>query len=251
MIVDRYDLLIDGYNLMHASGHARDRYGPRGLERQRERFLGWLRRHVPASLRSRTIVVFDAGETTNTCVEQASYEELRLLFSPQRVEADDLIEELIEIHSAPKRLQVVSSDHRLHKAARKRKATCLDSEEFISMLARLAREEVARRQAEEELAKPQGELPEQTAEWLEVFADAQTLIDADPLTPPSRNRKKPTSVKSASKPPEPVTRKKREKSAGAEPVEQSCRTRSAGLAADELAFWEERLRDLLEPPRRP
>lgn len=226
MHVSRFDLLIDGYNLMHVAGFARERYGPRELQRQRERFLDWLRQRIPPRLRSLTIVAFDAGEADGQYVEQGTHGELRLLYSPRGLEADDLIEELIALHSAPKQLQVVSSDHRLHKAARKRKATCLDSEAFVTLMGRLAREAAAHRAAAEELAKPTGELPEETAEWLQVFAEVNTLLaNVQPLAP----------------------------AAAAEPVPSSAPppTNEAAVPADELSFWEERLRDLLHPPPRP
>jgi predicted RNA-binding protein with PIN domain len=231
--VARFDLLIDGYNLMHVAGFAREQYGPRGLQQQRERFLDWLWKRIPPKLRPRTIVVFDAGEADGTYVQQGTHNDLRLLYSPRGLEADDVIEELIELHSAPKQLQVVSSDHRLHKAARKRKATCLDSEAFVSLMFRLAREARARREAEEELSKPTGALPEETAEWLRVFSEVDELLTGgDPLKAPSKPTPPPTNVDATT------------------PSSSGATSRPESYIADaELAFWQERLQDLL-PPRK-
>ena len=235
MHVARFDLLIDGYNLMHAAGFARERYGPRGLEQQRERFLAWLWKRVPPLQREFTVVVFDAGAADGQYVERATHGELRVLYSPHGVEADDLIEELIALHSAPKRLQVVSSDHRLHKAARKRKATCLDSEAFLSVMGRIARETRDRQRELEEQSKPTGELPEETAEWLRVFAEAdEWLAHVEPLSPARFPKKKRKQMREAEE----------AKSGDSKQVPAKAK-QPPTIGADELAFWEERLRDLL------
>jgi hypothetical protein len=49
--------------------------------------------------------------------------------------ADDEIERLIERSSAPRRMTVVSSDHRVRQAARRRRCRWLRSEEFLEHLA--------------------------------------------------------------------------------------------------------------------
>lgn len=277
MHLDRFDLLIDGYNLMHAAGFAREQYGPRGLELQRERFLDWLWRRVPPNLRTKTVVVFDAGGTDAQYVGLGSHHELRLLFSPRGAEADDLIEELIELHSNPRQLQVVSSDHRLHRAARKRKATCVDSEAFISLIARLARQARELRRQAEEMSKPSGELPEETQAWLAVFAEAEELVQdarmleqAEALLLPEgpggsapsaastraggqpRDRtgaSGPASPgRSSSTPPLSTPRPSTAAAPGPAPP-PGASSPGGAVDADELQFWEERLRDLLPPPR--
>ncbi|MEZ6068347.1 MAG: NYN domain-containing protein [Planctomycetaceae bacterium] len=259
----RYELVIDGYNLMHATGHVGKSRGLRLFEREREQFLSWLDRHIPARLRPLTLVIFDAGETDNVAAQRASYRDLRVIFSPADMEADDLIEELIEIHSAPKRLRVVSSDHRLHKAARRRKANCVDSEQFLSMLAELARAEYQRRQQDEAEFKPTGEFPEQTAEWLEIFADVQRLADKEVLPRRERDRRRaaedrrsaPKRDESAAAEPDqppagPARRRRRSAKSvqqPAEPAELSTKDHQPLMSPiDELSFWEARLRDLLQ-----
>ena len=52
-------------------------------------------------------------------------------------DADSLIEELIQKNSTPKNLTVVSSDHRLHRAALRRKATPIDSDVWFDELEQL------------------------------------------------------------------------------------------------------------------
>lgn len=263
----RCNLLIDGYNLMHAAGFARERYAPGELEQERERFLDWLWRRLPPGLRGRTVVVFDGGGSDNQYVGQAAFRELRLLFSPRGLEADDLVEELIEQHSSPRQLQVISSDHRLHRAARGRRATCLDSEVFLATLARLARQARERQRELEELSKPTGELPAQTREWLAVFAEADewlaaarrgTAVDATgssgggaaptpaPTSPPAPS---PTPAPSPSPPLDAAAGSAASPSPPApRPTPLAPSSPAPTIDADELAFWEARLAELLTPP---
>jgi predicted RNA-binding protein with PIN domain len=236
----RFDLLIDGYNLMHAAGFARERYAPGQLEQERERFLGWLWRRIPPPLRNRTVVVFDGGGSDNEYLGQASFREMRLLYSPRGCEADDIIEELIAEHSSPRQLQVISSDHRLHRAARRRKAASLDSEVFLAGLARLARQARERQRELEELSKSTGELPAETREWLAVFAEAdqwlaearrETAVEA-PVSPTGTASGAPAAASLPASP----------------PSDPSQSPPAATVDADELAFWEARLAELFSPP---
>ncbi len=226
-----YNLLIDGYNLMHAAGFARRRYGPGELERWRERFLRWLCRHLPAELQSRTVVIFDAPRTRNLVVEAAIHGKLRIYFAPFDLEADDLIEELIAAHSAPKSLRVVSSDRRLKRAAEKRKAKTLSSERFFDWLQRTWREAQSRENRQE--TKPSDESPEQTAHWEQVFAEAQDLAAQEQLLPPDE-------------PFEDAAKARTSKAGQAESPQPVDIPPAPSIPADEVTFWEKRLRDLLE-----
>ena len=72
-------LLVDGYNLMHAAGMARLRYGPGELERCRGRFLRFLRRHLTAYESSRTTVVFDAADAPLGLPRQSTLDGMHIL----------------------------------------------------------------------------------------------------------------------------------------------------------------------------
>ena len=128
-------LIIDGYNLMHAAGMSCRRYGPGEFEKRRNRFLRFLAKHLGESERRRTTVVFDAQNAEPGGTRGSQFEEMEILFASGRA-ADDLIEEIIAAHSAPKQILLVSSDHRLQKAARRRRANSVDSEEFVAELER-------------------------------------------------------------------------------------------------------------------
>ena len=83
-----------------------------------------------------------------------------------------MIEELILRDSAPRRLTVVSSDHRLQKAAHRRKATAVDSDRW---LAQMLRERQSRQQAgPSDSVKPEGPLSAGEVEfWLKQFGGGE------------------------------------------------------------------------------
>jgi predicted RNA-binding protein with PIN domain len=130
----RLYLVIDGYNLMHAAGLGRADYRPGELERNRNRLLNQTAAVLDEQVAADAIVVFDA----HLAVPRASDEDAPLTRSPLAVrfsrdgrDADAEIELILETHSSPRQVLIVSSDHRLHKAAARRKAACIDSEDFL------------------------------------------------------------------------------------------------------------------------
>jgi predicted RNA-binding protein with PIN domain len=189
-------LLIDGYNLMHAAGMLGRRRGPGVLEKARLALLNVLAESLDPADVPRTTVVFDAKQAPRGVPRMLVHRGIGVRFAAEQEEADELIEELIRTDSAPRRLTVVSSDHRLQTAARRRRATAVDSEPWFDALLQ------ARRQRREALPQPpsQGEntLREGDVEyWLAQFgppvldeADrlAKALNEDRPLprTPPPR-----------------------------------------------------------------
>ncbi len=127
-------LIIDAYNLMHACGLARSRYGPGDLERLRNRFLNWLSGRLTEAERRRTTVVFDAHEAPSGLENAEKREEMTVLYAPPGGDADSLIEELVAAHSAPRQIRVVSTDRRLRRAARRRRDSSVSSEAFARQL---------------------------------------------------------------------------------------------------------------------
>jgi uncharacterized protein len=128
------DVLIDGYNLLHAAGLAKTKYAPGELERRRVRLIAKLKELLDPAQLARTTIVFDARTNPPPDRPDPPAGPLTVLFSPRHQEADDLVEELLSKHSAPHQVLVVSSDHRLHKAARRRGATPIDSDAFLDQL---------------------------------------------------------------------------------------------------------------------
>jgi predicted RNA-binding protein with PIN domain len=125
-------LLIDGYNLLHASGIIGRGVGPGGLERSRNALLNFLAESLDPSELARATVVFDAREAPRGLPRVVTHRGITVRYAEPASDADELIEQLIAADSAPRRLTVVSSDHRLHRAGRRRRARVVDSDEWYA-----------------------------------------------------------------------------------------------------------------------
>ncbi len=136
-------LLIDGYNLLNVVGIVGRGIGPGGLERARLALLNFLAESLDPKEISKTIVVFDSREAPWGLPRTVLHRGLSVQYASKYPDADCLIEELIEKESAPRRLTVVSSDHRLQCAAKRRRARAVDSDvwyaEALSQSARATR----------------------------------------------------------------------------------------------------------------
>jgi len=133
-------LLIDGYNLLNAVGIVGRGVGRSSLERSRRALLNFLAESLDAAEAARTTVVFDASEAPRGLPRVVEHGGLTVRFAAGYADADSLIEELIRADTAPRRLTVVSSDHRLQRAARRRKARAVDSDVWFGEVARRRRD---------------------------------------------------------------------------------------------------------------
>jgi len=126
--------LIDGYNLLNVTGLFAP--GPAGvtLAGSRTALLEFLADVLSPAERRATMLVFDAKDAPPGLPRRMTYEDIAVRFAPRGGEADELLEELIATHSAPKRLTVVSSDHRVQRAANRRRATAIDSDRWYAEL---------------------------------------------------------------------------------------------------------------------
>lgn len=120
--------LIDGYNVIFECGlHARV-VNAASLAKARDRLLKTIESNLSPADVAKTTVVFDAEKIPlSGQQEEGRFNQIRILYSINYAEADELIEELIGAHAVPKSLTVVSSDHRIQKAALRRKAMITDS----------------------------------------------------------------------------------------------------------------------------
>jgi predicted RNA-binding protein with PIN domain len=173
-------LLIDGYNLLHVTAIV----GHGGLRGSRERLLRFLASAIDPRERPQTTIVFDAAEAPANLPRTIVVEEMTIHFSSEYDNADELIEELIEAHSVPKSLLVVSSDHRIQRAARRRKAPFVDSDVWF---AEALRRRAAMKAPAPIVAKPAGPLNgDEIAFWLAEFGDMGEIE-----TPPMPRRPPP------------------------------------------------------------
>ncbi|WP_197529144.1 NYN domain-containing protein [Aeoliella mucimassa] len=123
-------LLIDGYNLLHAT----DLFGQGKLagtlQGSREALLARLADMLSAGERRAMAIVFDAAGAPPGLPKQVHWDHMTVRYAREYADADALLEEIIETHRAPRGLTVVSSDHRVQRAARRRGAAYVDSDQW-------------------------------------------------------------------------------------------------------------------------
>ena len=155
-------LIIDGYNLLHASGVFGADRGPRGFEQSRlallDLLVGWLGPEAADCL-----VVFDAARAPDGLPGRFVHGGIRVWFAREYPDADSLIEELIDDDNAPQSLTVVSSDRRLQAAARRRRANAVDCETWLADL------RARSRRRDDADAKPAEPSPYDVEAWKRYF----------------------------------------------------------------------------------
>lgn len=151
-------LLIDCYNLLHAT------MPPSLAGLEEERLCELL---AVSEWAGEGISVVCDGVVKPLGLTTSPVDEVELIYSGPNRSADDVIIQMIDADSAPKRLTVVSTDREIRAATRRRRARVIISAEFVSILGSL----VGR------LNRPSGEpepvpevLPEDQVDgWLEEF----------------------------------------------------------------------------------
>lgn len=155
-------ILIDGYNLLHASGVFGEVRGPGGFEASRRALLDALVTLL-GDLRHQATVVFDAADAPPGLPARYSHDGIDVRFARDHPSADACIEDLVEDHDAPGSLTVVSADHRIIAAARRRRAKAVSSHEWFTEL-RTSRRATA---TDAKPAPPEDDL--EIARWLREF----------------------------------------------------------------------------------
>jgi uncharacterized protein len=175
--------LIDGYNLMHALGLMGQRFAPTKFHKARQRFLNDLAAALNAEEARQTTVVFDASDPPRDRPSQSVHKGITVIFATKVDSADECIEELIKSSSAPKNLTVVSSDHEIQRAARRRKAKTITSDAFcVELSARRSHKTAAPAPITLRPRETSGEKDApssvEASEWLREFSH----LDDDPET---------------------------------------------------------------------
>ena len=153
-------VIVDGYNLLRLA----------------ERVEGWesitdiaLCRMLSQYLRAVGAtgqVVFDGiGPPDKQPFE--NYNNMEVLFSGKRSDADSVILNKISLDSAPKGMVVVSSDREIQAAAKKRKAVSVKSQVFFAQM--VEELEKVRKPPQEPPQKRTGISDGETEEWLKTF----------------------------------------------------------------------------------
>jgi predicted RNA-binding protein with PIN domain len=162
--------LIDGYNVMFAAGLLGKTFGPDGFRRVRTRFLNDLASRLGPVEAHLTTVVFDAKKVFEGLPSQVRHKGITVFFAVDNPTADERIAELIREHSDPKKLTVISSDNQVRTAAKRRRASSVTADDFLTKLdqAIQKRAEAARASAPE---KPGTVSEAESAFWLREFAE--------------------------------------------------------------------------------
>jgi uncharacterized protein len=167
-------ILIDGYNLLNVTGIVGRGIGPGSLQRSRLALLNFLAASVDPKELPHTTVVFDAQQPPPGLPRVVRHGGITVRFAARQETADQLIAALIGENSAPRRLVVVSSDHEVQRAARRRRAKAVDSDVWYGELIRLRRQRNAATADEpEHPAVPL--LEEDVNYWLRQFGGESEL----------------------------------------------------------------------------
>jgi predicted RNA-binding protein with PIN domain len=164
--------LIDGYNLLHATGRLTARAGKKALEGARRALLLQVRAGHGPDARDVT-VVFDARGAPEGAPNEGEFDGIHIRFARGET-ADDLIEDMIRAAPRPRFLVVVSDDQRVKRAARRRGCQSLGCLDYYERLQ--ARRPAGTPPPAEPSAKPEASSPEETRRWIDAFAEA----DDDP-----------------------------------------------------------------------
>jgi predicted RNA-binding protein with PIN domain len=121
-------LLIDGYNLLHVTDLFGSGKNAGTLQGSRDALLTFLGKTLSAGERRDTTIVFDAAGAPPGLPKTLHHEQITVRYASDFADADALLEEIVEQHRAPKGLTVVSSDHRVQRAARRRGSKYVDSD---------------------------------------------------------------------------------------------------------------------------
>jgi predicted RNA-binding protein with PIN domain len=164
-------LLIDGYNLLHVTGIFGAAGAGTDLHRSRMALLDFLAASIDERERKQTTIVFDAAGAPPGLQRTFTHRGITVQFARRRSNADEMIEELLEECLAPRGLVVISSDHGVQRAARRRGASYIDSDQWYADLhaARQRRENIA----EEPIAKSHGDSSrDEVAYWIGEFGSS-------------------------------------------------------------------------------
>jgi len=164
--------LIDGYNVMHARGLMDRVFGPDGLRQARHRFLVELAAALGPVEAALTTVVFDAADPPADRSARQTVKGITAIFAVGDEDADARIEAMIAAHPNPKRLTVVSTDHRIRKAAQRRRTRVLTSDLFLADLSdrKPKRRVEPSPQTAESSERQRGLTTAESDHWLSVFA---------------------------------------------------------------------------------
>lgn len=172
-------LLIDGYNLLHVSGIFGKGTALTELHRSREALLAFLASSIEPAERVQTTIVFDAAGAPPGLPQSFACDGIMVQFARDPGNADALLEDLIAAHDTPRTLVVVSSDHRVQRTARRRRAKAIDSDRWWADLCAQRRRKGAELPTPPQ--KPTGNLSTGEVDyWVSQFSGAPQEVRGKP-----------------------------------------------------------------------
>lgn len=156
-------VLVDGNNLTYAACELEDPERPVGRWALCETLREWARR-----TRNKVHVVFDGPSPPRGFERQLADDQfVGVSFSGHGRTADAALIEMLNEHSAARRLLVVSSDREIRRAAQRRRAKDIRSDEFwMAVRSTLQRPE---RTSSEPGEKRVGLADDEADEWMKLF----------------------------------------------------------------------------------
>ncbi len=167
-------LLIDGYNLLHATGALNLSRGANALAQARDRMLSQIADRLSESERLKTQVVFDARRKASSSDSESEtvVRGITVTYAVGFAEADELLEKIIRQHPQPKSLTVVSSDLRVQRCATARKAIAMGSDQWLMRTLDSRPDQTAAASESDDSAKTEMKTdlsPEEVQKWLREF----------------------------------------------------------------------------------
>ena len=174
-------IIIDAYNLIFQCGlQPKSLDSPLALHRTRQRLVQELALRIEESQRHEVMMVFDAKNPRGYSTPDLATQGFRIAFARDYEDADTMVIELIQKHSQPRQLTIVSNDHRIQTAATRREATAIDADVWFDQL-ELAADRPA---APGKQDKPKVTFSDaETQKLIEEFSDLSNTADANPPGP--------------------------------------------------------------------
>jgi len=155
-------VVIDGNNLLYAAREVEPEALLVGRSMLCDKIAQWAqRRH------ERVHIVFDGPAPNTALATQIGNPAIKVTYSGAGTSADAVIVQLLEEDSAARRLLVVSTDRAIARAAKRRRARAIRSNEFWAGLRRDLAQPIPEPDEPEE--KEAGSSPEATERWLDEF----------------------------------------------------------------------------------
>ena len=128
-------IIIDAYNLIFQCGlQPKSLDSPLALHRTRQRLVQELADRIEESQRRTVLLVFDAKNPRGHSTPDLSGRGFKIEFAREYEDADTMVIELLQKHSQPRQLTVVSNDHQIQTAATRREATAIDADVWFDQL---------------------------------------------------------------------------------------------------------------------